>query len=414
MITDLRAQNFKSWKDTGDLRLAPLTGLFGTNSSGKSSILQVLLMMKQTAESSDQVLRLGGGPQPDVDLGTFASLIHGHEPTKELGISLVWRLDNKYLPANHDPVRLDVSIREDRERIVVSKFTFTTITENRAGMELNADGGYTSFENDVKRPSKAPPKFYRFPPDQISPLGWTLSGEFEQMLQDLIYLGPFRVSAPRADLFRGTRPRDVGKDGAEAIQALLAVREADPSVQRRVAEYLERMKLLDSFELRAIAPDRRYFEVVVKVTKESPEVSLADVGSGVSQVLPVLVLCAYAEEGSTLLIEEPEMHLHPSAQSELADVIVDAVKDRNLQIILESHSEHFLRRLQLRIAKDEFAAKKAALYFCHMENGESKADPLRLTDDGYIKNWPPDFFGNEMGDIVAMTEASIGRRRRAK
>jgi hypothetical protein len=62
MITRLRAQNFKSWKDTGDLRIAPLTGLFGTNSSGKTSILQALLVLKQSAEYSPaprRVLNLG-------------------------------------------------------------------------------------------------------------------------------------------------------------------------------------------------------------------------------------------------------------------------------------------------------------------------------------------------------------------
>jgi predicted ATPase len=112
------------------------------------------------------------------------------------------------------------------------------------------------------------------------------------------------------------------------------------------------------------------------------------------------------------------MHLHPSAQSELADVLIDAVKNRNLQIIVESHSEHFLRRLQLRMAEGAelgsgFTTQDAALYFCHMEDGESKADLLQLTEDGYVKNWPHNFFGDEMGDAVAMGEASIRRRRRS-
>src|ERR1700723_1333118 len=98
MITNLRARNFKSWKDTGDLRLAPLTGLFGTNSSGKSRILQVLFMMKQTAESSDpnRPLILGGDPQPYVDLGTFVDLIYRHEPARTLALSLTWRLSDAF------------------------------------------------------------------------------------------------------------------------------------------------------------------------------------------------------------------------------------------------------------------------------------------------------------------------------
>src|SRR5579863_4841737 len=100
MITNLRAQNFKSWKDTGDLRLAPLTGLFGTNSSGKSSILQVLLMMKQTAEHRDpkRVLKLGedypGDERLYVDLRSFGDLIHRHQESSSLGLGIRW--NNEY------------------------------------------------------------------------------------------------------------------------------------------------------------------------------------------------------------------------------------------------------------------------------------------------------------------------------
>jgi predicted ATPase len=72
MINRLRVQGFKPWKDTGDLRIAPITGLFGTNSSGKTAILQMLLMLKQTVESTDRsrVLYLGD-ERTYVDLGTF-------------------------------------------------------------------------------------------------------------------------------------------------------------------------------------------------------------------------------------------------------------------------------------------------------------------------------------------------------
>lgn len=61
MITELRAQKFKSWLDTGPMRLAPITGLFGTNSSGKTSILQLLLMLKQTVDSSERVFEYSSG-----------------------------------------------------------------------------------------------------------------------------------------------------------------------------------------------------------------------------------------------------------------------------------------------------------------------------------------------------------------
>lgn len=91
MITRLRAENFKSWRDTGDLRLAPLTGLFGTNSSGKSSILQSLLLLKQTIQSTDprRVLYFGDD-RSLVDLGTFGDVIFNHGANLALRFSLCW------------------------------------------------------------------------------------------------------------------------------------------------------------------------------------------------------------------------------------------------------------------------------------------------------------------------------------
>ena len=169
------------------------------------------------------------------------------------------------------------------------------------------------------------------------------------------------------------------------------------------------MKLIDDFRVVPIARNRKDYEIRVKNTRSSTEVLLPDVGFGVSQILPILVLCYSATKGSTLVIEQPELHLHPAAQSELADVLIEVVKERRMQVLVESHSEHLLRRLQRRIAEDRFPSSEAALYFCQMENGESKATPLEITGDGFIRNWPKDFFGDEMGDLSAMTEAAAKR-----
>lgn len=91
MLTGMRLENFKSWGDTGRIRLAPLTVFFGRNSSGKSSLLQALLLMKQTGESLDQrqVLNLGGNDAL-VDLGTYNDMVFGHETTRDVGLTFDW------------------------------------------------------------------------------------------------------------------------------------------------------------------------------------------------------------------------------------------------------------------------------------------------------------------------------------
>ncbi len=85
MITSLHIRNFKSWADTGEMRLAPITGLFGANSSGKTSILQFLLLLKQTVDSKDRqrVLHLGD-ERSLISLGSFHDILHRHQIERAL------------------------------------------------------------------------------------------------------------------------------------------------------------------------------------------------------------------------------------------------------------------------------------------------------------------------------------------
>ena len=94
MITELSAQNFKSWQDTSSLHFAPLTGFFGANNSGKTSILQLLLLLKQTTEQPqewNEPLYFGDSGSP-VNLIDFDTVIYRHNLTHNLGISVAWKL----------------------------------------------------------------------------------------------------------------------------------------------------------------------------------------------------------------------------------------------------------------------------------------------------------------------------------
>jgi hypothetical protein len=153
MITKLRARNFKSWRDTGELRMAPLTGLFGTNSSGKTSILQLLLMLKQTVDSHDpkQVLHFGGD-RSLVDLGTFHELCFAHDAETPLSIGLTWDLGPPLSVADPEHERrvlfstaflsFDTEIREHSGRLFVESFGYE-LPGYRFGMRRleSAEGG---------------------------------------------------------------------------------------------------------------------------------------------------------------------------------------------------------------------------------------------------------------------------------
>ena len=97
MLTRLRLENFKSWQDTGNITLRPITGFFGANSSGKSGLIHALLLLKQTADSADRGIVFNfGGAGARVDAGDFASVVHRHVEDSALGISLDWRTDKPF------------------------------------------------------------------------------------------------------------------------------------------------------------------------------------------------------------------------------------------------------------------------------------------------------------------------------
>ena len=450
MITHLHAKNFKSWRDTGEMRLAPLTGLFGPNSSGKTGILQMLLLLKQTAESTDRsrVLHLGD-QRTYADLGTIYDVVHQHALPEAMYFSVGWKPFEPLHILNPQEAKgtilfriealnfeADIAVAEDM--IAVSRFTYNFTDrgqENKFGMQRQEEQndyelivqGY-----DMKRtpgrpwPLPAPVKCYGFP-DRVNAdyqnAGFlsSLALAFEELMHRIYYLGPLRAYPYRTYGWSGEQPQDVGRQGDDTVAALLAARKRGTPISRgagrkrqaleeRVAQWLKDLGVIHSFKVRQVAPGRKEYEVKVRTTAQAAEVSLLDVGFGVSQVLPVLTLCYYAPKGSTIILEQPEIHLHPSVQAGLADVFVDAIKWREVQIIVESHSEHLLRRLQRRIAEEKLLAENTALYFTTFSNSESHLSPLALDLFGNITNWPQGFFGDAMGDMVAMTEAEMRRR----
>ncbi|HQE99831.1 MAG TPA: DUF3696 domain-containing protein [Anaerolineae bacterium] len=454
MITQLRVQNFKSWQDTGTMRLAPLTALFGTNSSGKTALLQLLLMLKQTTESSDraQALSLGDERTP-VELGTFSDLLFAHNLNSVLVWELTWKLPQ--LLKVEDPTQKGRTLFQDDTLGFSAQVGWSGNGDQQLGraivqrMEYRFSGGsfgmhrkteakaeYDLFSEKtdfkfVRAPGRlwelpAPSKCYGFP-DQVrayyqnAGLLSDFEFEFERLFSRLFYLGPLRDYPRRQYAWAGGQPTDMGRRGERVVDALLAARESGAYLSRgrgrkkltleeRVATWLKDLGLIEHFEVRALTPGSKLFQVWVQRSTKVPEVLITDVGFGVSQILPVITLCYYAPEGSTLLLEQPEIHLHPLVQAGLADVFIDAIKTRNIQIILESHSEHLLTRLQRRIAEEVLPASQAALYFARNETGVSSLDVLRLDEYGNISNWPENFFGDEMGERVAMVEAEIRRR----
>ena len=241
----------------------------------------------------------------------------------------------------------------------------------------------------------------------ISPL----QTQFENLFHCISYLGPLREYPRSHYSWEGKHTPGVGKRGEDMVAALFSGRIQLRSTEEEVPKWLERLDLIDSYRLNPVSHSNMNYEILVRKYENGPEVRLTDVGFGVSQVLPVLVLCYYVPKGSILILEQPEAHLHPRVQSELADLLIEVVKNRNLQIILESHSENLIVRLMRRVAEEQISKDDTAFYFCEMNEGTSEFEKLDMDDYGNITNWPENFFGDVTGDLIEKTKAEMKRKK---
>jgi predicted ATPase len=461
VLKKLRIKNFKAWKDTGDIRLAPLTVLFGTNSAGKTSIPQLLLLLKQTAESPDRQRALHlGDSRTLVDAGTYIDAVHGHDVAQPVEFTFAWSLEDELVVRNPltdtdfagDELEFTARIGADdnhQPRTTLFRYELRrgdqtavdlTIAEkvgdkkNRKRPEFDLSSKTYPLTRHTGRPWPLPEpiRFYGFP-DEVAAYYQNVAFasdfvlELERMLKSIFYVGPLREYPKRLYLWSGEVPDHVGVKGERAIEAILAAgnrrftwkpKQKTKPLTQLVAERLKAMGLIHDFQVKQLGPHRNEYEVLVHTNPKLPEVKLTDVGFGVSQVLPVIVECLYVPRRSIVIFEQPEIHLHPRVQADLADLFVDAIRARegstarDCQFIIESHSEHFLRRLQRRIAEEELSTNDAALYFVHTEGDRARIAALDVDLFGNIKNWPHNFFGDEMGDLVARTEAQAKRMQR--
>ncbi len=456
MLRQLRIQNFKGWKDTGTIRMAPITLFFGANSSGKSSIGQFLMMLKQTVESPDRkAVFYPGGRNSAVQLGSYQEMVFRRDPKSKITFDYRWSLPE--IQKFKDPVtgqifsgdnlsfHAEVGLGDkDQHTLVLDQLKYELLEKEESrlsiGMERKSDAKseykVDSTNYTLKRKQGrvwypgAPVRFYGFPDEvvayhQNADFVQELNLRHEKLYRSLCYLGPLRTKAERLYSWTGMEPESVGYAGENTVAAILAARNRKISlgykrpakpIEEIIALKLKEMGLIEEFKVNPISEQRQEYEVKVRTKGSRYGVDLPDVGFGISQVLPVLVQCFYAPAESIILMEQPEIHLHPNAQSALADVMIDVINsrengaDRDVQLVIETHSEHFLRRLQRRIAEDAVPQEKVSAYFANIAKTPATLEPLQIDIFGNIQNWPENFFGDEMDDITEQAKAAMKKR----
>ena len=439
MFTHIRMKNFKSWKDSGEVKLAPLTGLFGTNSSGKSSLLQMLLLLKQTIGTED--ILFFGDENSLVNLGNFREVIHGHKEEALLQLEFGCKVQKPFTIPLRDQFNnytghslnvesftfnAPVSCRENRISVTNADYRVKPENENQTVKDDSTTSVIRPSHLNSRRnegeviQGNFSEKIYGRPYDSRARNAPILqfSSEFKRLFSHIYYLGPTRVDPRRHYSWNGSHPEHIRQWGNQTIAALLSARvrklktlhkAEELPIEEKVSYWLQEMELAYSFSLDWVSEGATTYEVRLQKSPESAPVTLVDMGYGLEQFLPVLVLCYYAPEGSTLILEQPGIYLHPKVQSQLADLLIEVITERNLQILIESHSEHLLTRLQRRIAEEKITTDQTASYFCRNDEGVSTIERLKMDESGNIKNWPENFFGEVMSDMFAMTDAQAER-----
>ncbi|OCR01475.1 hypothetical protein BCD67_18430 [Oscillatoriales cyanobacterium USR001] len=226
------------------------------------------------------------------------------------------------------------------------------------------------------------------------------SSGFRSFLNSVVYIGPLREYPERFYILSDNLTKQVGKSGKMLPDILFK----DRNILKLLNEQLTRFGL--GYELK-ISPltvedyaNTDFFALRLIDKYTGVNVSLADVGFGISQVLPIIVQSMLSRE-STLLIEQPEIHIHPRLQAELGSLLAECTKPpfRN-QFIIETHSEHLMLRLQKLIRKGELKPDDVSVIYVDRGSDGSKCLHLRLDEEGdFIDEWPDGFFEEDFNEI---------------
>lgn len=187
-------------------------------------------------------------------------------------------------------------------------------------------------------------------------------------------------------------------------------RDAPRLLAELVDQWLSFLRLAEHVRAGEIGP--LGFSLALEYGQDGRSKSPLSVGVGFSQALPVVMQCLLAEPGSVVLLEQPELHLHPAAQQRLADFFIACVKSGR-QIIVETHSDHIVTRLRRLAAEDEGdeISNLVQLLFAEQRDGETTYREVKLSPFGALIGWPEGFFTDGVADAEAIIQAALRKSR---
>ncbi|MGD0768736.1 MAG: DUF3696 domain-containing protein [Tepidisphaeraceae bacterium] len=427
-ITKIRVRNFKSFADSGEVPIAPLTVIFGRNNTGKSSILQSLLLLTQTLDSPGEgaSLNMRG---PLYAAGMYSDIVHKHRASEHVE----FRFEVATTPDRTDAIELEFASGEPQPPRLVrleirtgqrgsgrdSGNGFNTLKIKRArgyggpfeliiGSKRLGSGRKANFLFSVNHllpfiddelPSRGRPDE---PPGRIRASARQALKSLEDSLRSIRAVGAFRRQPDRRYEYAGRPPLGIDASGEHVIDALI-----EDSTRRHhrgeligpVNKWLSAIGRVKLQRIRVLSKASKIYEIRLKDTDSGRWANFADVGFGIGQVLPVIVEGLRTPKDGTFLVQEPEIHLHPDAQLAMADFLIDLVA-AGRRVIVETHSEPLLLRIRHRVVEQPDGRSRksklgpedvSVIYVSKTEEGASCTQALTLDELGQIKNWPTGF-----------------------
>lgn len=399
-ITKIGVKGFKSISEECEIDIHPLTILAGANSSGKSSIMQPLLMLKQTLEVPyDPGPLLIDGPNVQfTEASQFLSTLPNKKGKDRFQVQIethksdVFNAVRTTFKKGKNGIEIIEMTKENSgpDRTLSSKSVtlYPEMPPEEIKLLGNQDPAFKKF--DIVKRSRC----FLYLGSQYTSGFYEVTYGFGAYIFNTIHLPGLRGNPERTYKLTSTGPLYPGTFEHYTASIIHEWQETTDERLKTLVDTLHTLGLTGQVGTKKIGDvgiELQVGRLPHDRINETDMVNIADVGFGVSQVLPVLVALTAAEPGRLVYIEQPELHLHPNAQVALAQVIADAAK-RGVRVVAETHSSLMLLGIQTLVAEGDLPPELVKLHwFTRREDGITEVDSVDLDEAGTYGEWPVDF-----------------------
>lgn len=358
MLKTVSIENFKCFgTEVCSIPLRKVTVLYGKNGRGKSTLIQSLLIIAKTMRNNNNVdtLLLMNDLAA---LGSFEDVLNSMANKKEFSIGLV---------TEKEEVQMCFVPVADKPQLA-----------RLNGLKLNGRERFESYGTDDKEDQ-----------NDSKLRGVTISDiEILQNLKDLEYVAADRKGPVNVVQRLDALPDNwIGTKGEYLINVLA---KKDLNFLAEVEHALS--TILTGAAIKINHKDTERIELFLNSQDGAVTYKPVNVGFGYSYVLPVIIMALIANEGATIIVENPEAHLHPGAQSRLMEYLITKAEERGLQLIVESHSDHVVNGMRIAIKKGELNHTEGIInYFDRDDNGMPQIEHIYVDNKGELSAYPDDF-----------------------